>query len=371
MLIVVATLGFLLSYYYRLGLLVNPSSVCFGKFSGCENLANLPISQALFDVPNSFWGIVYFCLVIIYTIYNTLVKKIFKPLYYLFLLISVFASFFCLYLTMYQIKINQYCPLCLISSLCVWLSSYMLINNKLMPKFEDTISLYAFVISILLINIAGIVGIGNFYANAGKNHLSDSSLVDVSDSKLKDVVNLETEPFLGVKQPKLTIIEFADPTCPLCKILHEKSLQPLLQEYKDSIKYHYLYAYGHCANGEDFFAILNVCKNLNKYFDCIDLLYHNQDAYYSFSKETGICTIDFDKLKGILDSVQIAKDGFEGSYKNVDKEQLANEVRTMMDLLKIEGTPTLFFLTNDNKRYSIVGVRPRNYLKLLIDKFLK
>lgn len=370
MLLVIASCGLLISYYYRLGIAVNPGSICIGGATGCEMLANLPVAYAIFGLPNSFWGIVYFSVIIVYTIYNGFIKNTSKIFYYLFIILCISASLFSLYLALYQVKVGQYCILCIISSLCVWISSYLVITNKLMPEFKDTTSPAIFAMSILLINIAAIIGIGNFYTAIKGSAIIEQPMNENSVSRIRNLLNLNNRPFSGHQEAKLTIIEFADPTCPVCKILHEKSLKPILEEYKNVIKYYYLYAYGHCPNGEDFFAILEVCKNLNKFYECVDLLYNYQDTYYSFNNQTKRCDIDSGKLRKILNQIQITDEDFDTFYQKVDRNKIKEEVSLVMDLLKIEGTPTLLFVIGD-KTYSIVGLRSGEYLKSVINRFLK
>lgn len=370
MFLLISTCGLLIAYYYRVGLVVNPASICVGKLSGCEDLANLPAASAILGIPNSFWGIIYFSLLIVYAIYKTFVKTTAGLVYSLFLLLCISASLFSLYLVGYQIKIGQYCPLCLITSFCVWITSYFVITDKLIPEFKDTVSYAAFVISVLLINIAGMIAIEGFYNGKEKTYIQPPPSSDVQDLKIEEIVNLENHPYLGDKNAKLILMEFGDPTCPICKTLHQQVLKPLINEYKNRVKYYYMYAYGHCKNGEDFFAVLDVCKNLNKFFECVDILYENQDSYYSFDKNTAICSIDYTKLKRILNNINITEEDFSTFYNNTDKKIIVDDVRVAMDLLKIEGTPTLFFLV-DGKMYNVVGLRPLGYLKSLIERFLK
>ncbi|MFN7181324.1 MAG: thioredoxin domain-containing protein [Planctomycetota bacterium] len=370
MLLIIAVAGFLLNYYTRLGQIVDPKAVCIGNFTGCEALQTSPESQVLFGIPNSLLGIIFFMTITVYTIYTILSKTFNKVIHTVLSLLCVAASLFAIYLMIKQFQIDQYCPLCFVNAFCALLTSFLVITKKIELDFRDERASHFFIISILLLGIIGVVGIGNFYnqLNTQKGGLVGN--LENDKEEIERILNLDNQPFLGVENAKLTIIEFGNPTCPYCKMMHEKSLYPLLTDYKGKVKYYYITVYSHCVNSEDFFAILESCKTLGKFFGCIEILYKHQDNYYTIDPRTDYCKIDFDKLTTILSELRIDKDEFDKIYKRIDKEKLGENAKILAKLLKIEGTPTLFFLIG-GRMFSVGGYQSKEDLKALISKILK
>ncbi len=369
MLLIIAILGILLNFYIRLGQVTSPDAICLGNFTGCEQLQTSPLSAVLFGIPNSLLGIIFFLVITIYTIYAIYSKKFDKIVHFVFIVLCTCASIFAIYLTIKQFQIKQFCPLCLVNAILALYTSFLVISKKFFPNFQDENVARYFVISILILCLIGFVGIGSFY-----NQISNKNSLQVyqnrQNTEIENILNLENQPFLGEADAKLTIIEFANPTCPYCKILHEESLKPLLQQYSNKIKYYYMNAYSHCRNSEDFFAILESCKALGKFFECVEVLYKNQDKYYSIDNQSGNCPIDFDRLTNILSQLQIDSKQFNNFYRGIDKQELAKSIRLSMSLLKVEATPTLFFLVG-GEIFSVLGYRSIEDLKSLIDKFLQ
>jgi protein-disulfide isomerase len=327
------------------------------------------MASVIFGIPNSLLGLIFFSIVILYTIYTIYAKKTAKLLFVFCVLMCIGASVFALSLVIYQFYTEQFCPLCLVNAICAWIASFLFITGKIIPKIDDANQMAHFTTAILILGLAGFVGIGSFYnAKGGSNNPITELKGEEKD--LKRIVNLDNFPFKGSDSASLVIVEFANPTCPYCKILHNDSIQPLLKKYNDRVKYYYYYAYSHCANSEDFFAILEGCRKLNKFFECIDLLYNNQEVYYTQDMKTYSCSIDFVKLKSILSSVQIGGEKFDEIYKGIDREELGKSVRSTMDLLEIQATPTLVFLRG-NKTYKLVGYRSLSDLEAVITKLLQ
>jgi protein-disulfide isomerase/uncharacterized membrane protein len=369
MLLIIAVAGLIISYYYRIGQILHPSSVCIANIRGCEALLQSKTASIIFGIPNTALSMLFFSLIIVYTIYQTFIKSS-NLLYYTFTILSIIASLFAGFLTIYQFISKSFCPLCLVITICTLISSYLIVSKKEKPLFKDGVAVGGFFNGVLLFAIAGFVGINGYYNAVSKISSFPSQPAKNSSDNLKNLFNLSGQPFLGSEDAPLTIIEFADPACPFCKKLHEESLKPILAEYKDKLKYYYLYAYGHCPNAEEFFAILESCKSFNKYFECIDLLYKAQGQYYTEpNPQVRKCVIDKEKLKSLITQIGIEYEEFAKIYSQINIQQLVQNIQLNMGLINLQGTPTLVFLI-DNNYYTFIGFKPKEELKLIIERFL-
>lgn len=95
-----------------------------------------------------------------------------------------------------------------------------------------------------------------------------------------DIKISEQTPFLGNKDAKVTIVEFADYQCPFCEIFFKESFPKLKSEYIDSGKVKFYYQdFAFLGDESKFAAEAAKCSGQQgKYWEYHDYLYQNQNG---------------------------------------------------------------------------------------------
>ncbi len=203
--------------------------------------------------------------------------------------------------------------------------------------------------------------------------LISSSLLYVNYSKLptaqiaggsnpkKVQVSVDNSPFLGNKEAKITIIEFADFRCPFCERFFKDSEKQIIANYVNTGKAKFVFKHYAFLGQESVWASEAAeCSNeQSKFWEYHDWLYNNQApesnlAYYSKAnliKYAGNIGLDLNKFSSCLNS-----DKYSGLVSaDLAKGQAAG----------VNGTPTIFI-----NGQSVVGAQPFSAFKAVIDKSL-
>jgi protein-disulfide isomerase len=163
------------------------------------------------------------------------------------------------------------------------------------------------------------------------------------------------DPQIGPDNAKVTIVEFSDFQCPYCKRFRDDTLDALIKEYGDKIRFVYRdFPLSSLHPEAEKSAEAAECANeQGKFWEMHDLLYENQatlgDALY---KDLA------DQLK--LDTKQFDECLSSGKYADkVAADQKAGES------YGVSGTPTFFI-----NGWSLVGAQPITAFETIIDREL-
>ena len=97
------------------------------------------------------------------------------------------------------------------------------------------------------------------------------------------IVNAKTdeETFLGNKDAKIIVIEYASMTCAHCASFHEKVYPKIKKNYIDTNKIKYVFRDFPLDKQALFASVLAKCAPKDKYFDFVKLILANQKKWVS------------------------------------------------------------------------------------------
>lgn len=205
--------------------------------------------------------------------------------------------------------------------------------------------------------------------------LISGSLLYVNSSRLTAGINGENKPqnniqkvdvgespFLGNKNAKITIIEFADFRCPFCERFYKDAEKQIIANYVNTGKAKFVFKhYAFLGQESTWASEASECANeQGKFWEYHDWLYDNQASesnlsYYSKAnliKYAGKVGLDLNKFSSCLNS---------DKYLGRVSADLANG-----QAAGVTGTPTIFI-----NGQSIVGAQPFSAFKAVIDSELK
>ncbi len=160
----------------------------------------------------------------------------------------------------------------------------------------------------------------------------------------------DDDPFVGPEDASVVIVEFSDFNCAFCKRFKDTTLQPLLDEYGDQIRFVYR---DFAILGETSLtsAIAAECADdQGRFWDYHDLLFENQG---NFSQ---------DSLIGYAEQLELEIDTFTTC---LEKQTFLGDVRVdsaAAQQIGAQGTPA--FLINDQ---FISGAQPYEVFAQIID----
>jgi protein-disulfide isomerase len=160
---------------------------------------------------------------------------------------------------------------------------------------------------------------------------SAPKIVPTEEIPYRQEISVDDDPFLGLKDAPVTIIEFSDYQCGYCARFHEQTLQALMEKYPTEVRFVYrdFPLSGHPEAQKA--AEASQCANdQGKFWEMQDLLFKNQDIlsveqYKIFAGELGL---DTDSFNNCLDS---------GKYEDEVTADLMDGVD-----YGISGTPAFF-----------------------------
>lgn len=223
-------------------------------------------------------------------------------------------------------------------------------------NFDKTKLILPGAILIAAIMIAGSL----LYVNYAK--LSAGQAVVGGNPKNKVEVSVSDSPFLGDKNAKITIVEFADFRCPFCERFYNDAERQIIENYIKTGKAKFVFKHYAFLGQESVWASeATECANeQGKFWEYHNWLYDNQApesdlTYYSKAnliKYASKVGLDSNKFSSCLNSdkysAKVTADLNEGQAAGVT------------------GTPTVFI-----NGQSIVGAQPFSAFKAIIDGELK
>lgn len=285
---------------------------------------------------------------------------------------------------MMAFRIHSLCLLCLLTyilNLIILVLTFRAIDKPvhLSIKKASAITIPCgskthYIFPALLVLIAGIgLGGGNELRKTVENELAHFDEADFMHFRLsapRYIINIASDPFIGEKDAKLTIVEFSDFQCPHCKKAH-LMLQTILPPYLDRVKLVFKnLPLGRACNpmmgGRELHSAACMLARLgeaaaeqNQFWPVHDLMFEHQSKLSEepLSKEN---ILDLGRQAG-LDISRL-----EAAY---DAPKSRQEVRQDIDeamRLEIRGTPTYLF-----NGLLIRGIRSPKVLQRLIEIELK
>ena len=162
----------------------------------------------------------------------------------------------------------------------------------------------------------------------------------------------------GSPDPKITIVEFNDFTCPFCKQASEE-MRKLTEEYKQTVRY-VVRDYPIHDTSIDLSLAARCAGEQGQYWEAFDSLFLNQD----YLKEPTTIKADIISWANSLNVLDMAK--FEACFNN---RTYISEIKKDYDdgqALQIQGTPT-WFVNN----YPLTGYYPTEKFRELFDGILQ
>lgn len=198
----------------------------------------------------------------------------------------------------------------------------MCMKPKLTAFFSDKPDWRRFMVMFFLILVSTIVVIV----------FRESSLVEIPPSP--------ENRRKGSENPKMTIMEFSDFSCPACALAHSY-VSEVLKIYKNEIQLNFKYFPLETIHPNSFAACINAecAARQGKFWEFADILFREQknwvmatnfqDIFYNYARTLGINLQDFKKCLNSKEIPKIVK--LDMSYG---------------DLKKVDATPT-FFINNE------------------------
>ena len=172
-----------------------------------------------------------------------------------------------------------------------------------------------------------------------------------------EIINAKTneEIFLGNKDAKVTVIEYASMTCIHCANFHKDIYPKIKENYIDTNKIKFIYRDFPLDKQALFGSVLAKCAPKEKYFDFVQLILSTQKKWIT-SDDTFI-----DKLKNIGKLAGLTESKINNCFKD---EQIVDNIintRTFAERkYNISSTPS--FIIN-NKKYSAMSYE--NFEKII------
>ena len=142
--------------------------------------------------------------------------------------------------------------------------------------------------------------------------------------------------WLGAKDAKVTIIEYASMTCSHCAAFHKNTWPALKERYVDTGKVRFTLREFPLDPLATAAFMLARCDGDSKYYPITDLLFDNQSAWAFTSKP-------LDALQQMMKQAGFSKEKFEACLKDQKLYDAVNAVRKRADeTFKVNSTPTFF-----------------------------
>jgi protein-disulfide isomerase len=167
-----------------------------------------------------------------------------------------------------------------------------------------------------------------------------------------DNVSVEGNPFLGPEDAAITIVEFSDFRCPYCKRFHDDTLNAILDEYGDDVRF--VYRDFPVVGGEQA-ALAAACADAQDgYWDYHDALYADPQAFNSvddFVELAEAQDLDADEFRTCLESEEFRDEMLDDYNDGIS--------------YGVSGTPTFFV-----NGLRIVGAQPFSVFQSAIEEEL-
>lgn len=186
---------------------------------------------------------------------------------------------------------------------------------------------------------------------AGIALLAGLSLVLASCNKSGSVEKVADDDMtMGSATAKITLIEYASPTCSHCADFNEKVFPELKAKYIDTGKVHYVFREFLTPPQETAAAsiLLARCAGKDKYFGVLDSVWHSLPEMFGSGTNNSKAV-----LENIATSAGMSKDDFTKCVTDAKGlERIQNNMEKYTSEYKISGTPAFFI---DGKRFEYKG----------------
>ena len=190
--------------------------------------------------------------------------------------------------------------------------------------------------------------------------LPGAARAEVTEARPEEAAALAKEGplgdvWLGAKDAKVTVIEYASMTCGHCAAFHNEGFKHLKERYVDTGKVRFvLREYPLDALATAAFMLAR-CEGNEKYYPVTGLLFETQSEWAFAPKPV-------DALQATVAKAGIGKDRFEACLKDQRLfDGVTGVLRIAHDALKVDSTPTLFINGARNKG----GMLPADLDKVL------
>ena len=171
------------------------------------------------------------------------------------------------------------------------------------------------------------------------------------------IINAKTdeEAFLGNKDAKIIVIEYASMTCAHCASFHEKVYPKIKKNYIDTNKIKFIFRDFPLDKQALFASVLAKCAPKDKYFDFVKLILANQKKWVSNDDAF------MDKLRNIGKLAGLNENKINSCFK--DEKLVDNIIRSRSigeEKYNINSTPSLII---NEKKYSAMSYE--NFEKII------
>ncbi len=228
----------------------DPSTRSFCTLSehvNCDKTAQSAFA-VLLGVPTSVWGLLGYCVILLLAVFGWRSRRSFVVLP--FAALSLFCSLSALVLAVVSLVQRNLCILCL----ATWLVDFTLLATAIaMLRRVGTVSAMAdlrdawrshrpWMLVAVLIGFALLPFVwavtprawGKSGEQAATSRLAERRRTH-ADAHLQQGLDDAGHPYMGARQPKLTIVEFADYQCPHCANAHAE-MRELVAKHPDEIR---------------------------------------------------------------------------------------------------------------------------------------
>ena len=169
----------------------------------------------------------------------------------------------------------------------------------------------------------------------------------------------EEEIYLGDKDSKIVVIEYASMTCVHCANFHNSVYPKIKENYIDTKKIKFIYRDFPLDKQALFGSVLAKCAPKEKYFDFVKLILTTQKKWISNDDEF------IQKLKNIGKLAGLSEEKIDNCFMNESIVDGIIKTRSLAEeKYKIDSTPTLII---NEKKYSAMSYE--NFEKI-IDKLI-
>ena len=169
------------------------------------------------------------------------------------------------------------------------------------------------------------------------------------------IAKTDEEIFLGNKDSKIVVIEYASMTCIHCANFHKEVYPKIKENYIDTNKIKYIFRDFPLDKQALFASVLAKCAPKDKYFDFVKLILANQKKWVSNDDAF------MDKLRNIGKLAGLNENKINSCFK--DEKMVDNIIRTRSigeEKYNINSTPSLII---NEKKYSAMSYE--NFEKII------
>ena len=195
--------------------------------------------------------------------------------------------------------------------------------------------------TLIALGGAAVAGLGGYaYFGGEAENVTRMPGISPANAASADLSDLMTPPAMGEKSlgnpdAPVTIIEYAAATCGHCANFHKGTFKQLKTEFIDTGKIHFIlreFPFGDA--GLAAFMVAR-CAPEDKYFPIIDVLFEQQEKWYSQDI--------LNQLQGIAKLAGFTEKSFQECLKN---EEIAKGILAIRDKASssygVDSTPTFF-----------------------------